>query len=53
MYYTFTDSLGATVIVENSGNQTVCIPEDAANSDYQRYLEWVAAGGIPEPWNGA
>ena len=26
------------------------IPEDPANTDYQRYLEWVAAGGIPEPW---
>jgi hypothetical protein len=24
------------------------IPTDPANTDYQRYLEWLAAGGVPE-----
>ena len=24
------------------------IPKDAANTDYQKYLEWVAAGNTPE-----
>ena len=27
------------------------IPADTANTDYQRYLEWVAAGNSPEPFN--
>ena len=26
-----------------------CIPFDTDNTDYQAYLEWVAAGNTPEP----
>lgn len=25
-----------------------CIPMDESNTDYKQYLEWVAAGGVPE-----
>jgi len=26
------------------------IPADPENTDYQRYLEWVAEGNSPTPW---
>jgi hypothetical protein len=26
-----------------------CIPVNPANTDYQEYLKWVAAGNTPEP----
>jgi hypothetical protein len=28
------------------------IPLDESNTDYQRYLEWLAAGGVPEVIEG-
>jgi hypothetical protein len=30
------------------GNATISIPFDPANTDYQDYLEWVAAGNTAE-----
>ncbi len=27
-------------------------PMSEQNADYRKYLEWVAAGNSPEPWEG-
>lgn len=37
----------STSILRLSDN--ACIPADPANTDYAAYLEWIAAGNIPQP----
>ena len=32
-----------------TADKTLCVPFDSENTDYQRYLEWVAEGNTPEP----
>ena len=50
--YQITIFMGEEVIGYMQNGRTYCIPKDEANTDYQRYLEWVAAGNSPEPWEG-
>ena len=48
------------VIVDDSGSETIYgrIDDDGLMrvtcvAEHPEFAEWVAAGGIPEPWNGA
>lgn len=41
-------SSGAQQAIMRLADST-CIPFDSDNTDYQEYLEWVAAGNTPEP----
>tara|TARA_A100001035_G_C27423869_1_gene338498 strand:- start:92 stop:253 length:162 start_codon:yes stop_codon:yes gene_type:complete len=36
-------------IKKTDGNLVSIIPMDLANTDYQKYLDWVAEGNTPEP----
>ena len=38
-----------TQIGDSEPYQVKCIPFDTANTDYQEYLEWVAAGNTADP----
>ena len=40
------------VVNKTEGNIMLSIPFDEANTDYQEYLEWIAAGNTPEPADG-
>lgn len=54
MYYTFEVSAQTIqqFIAVNLDDGGVCtFPVDEKNPEYQKYLEWVAEGNIPEPWN--
>ena len=43
----FAGKLNNTVIKRLSDN--ACIPFDPANTDYQKYLQWLSDGGVPLP----
>jgi hypothetical protein len=47
---TITGETAAHAIIRTTDG--ACIPFDPANTDYQKYLEWVAAGNTPLPADG-
>jgi hypothetical protein len=48
MYQIFNTTNGNVFIVTNDGK--TFIPANEANTDYQKYLKWVAEGNEAEEW---
>ena len=49
MYQLYKHPLTGEVISVRNLDTDSSIPFDPANTDYQKYLEWVAEGNTPEP----
>jgi hypothetical protein len=49
MYQLQPDTIVGPAICVKRIADNALIPFDPANTDYQQYLEWVAAGNTPEP----
>ena len=50
-YYICAVPVNKEIVVRvNHIGEIAGIPADPANTDYAAYLEWVAAGNTPEPW---
>jgi hypothetical protein len=49
-YYTFKPRDTYEIILKVDDNSIVSFLKDIENVDYQQYLEWVAEGNTPEPW---
>jgi hypothetical protein len=50
IYKTYKSTLGEDfALIEHEDGSRTCIPFDPANTDYQKYLEWLAEGNTPEP----
>ena len=52
MYKLVKGNFGDSLIRTNDNESVTCIPFDPANTDYQEYLKWVAAGNTPLPADG-
>jgi hypothetical protein len=52
-YKLYTNALGNTSIMKIEEGYVTSFSEDPANTDYQKYLKWLAEGNTPEPAEGA
>lgn len=50
MFHLFDNGITTTILRINDDGLIDGIPTDPANTDYQAYLEWVAAGNTPTEW---
>ena len=49
-YFICNPTMGDSYIVMQMNGVTSAVPFDEANSDYQRYLVWVAEGNTATEW---
>ena len=49
MYQLLPKYLGENLKIIKRISDNIFIPFDPANTDYQKYLKWVAEGNTPEP----
>lgn len=52
MYQIHTSPMGQKIIVLEQDGVRLSFTENPENTDYQRYLEWLAAGNEPEVIEG-
>ncbi len=49
MYKLVKNNLNNQITAVHRLSDNAFIPFDSSNTDYQKYLEWVAEGNTPEP----
>lgn len=50
MYYKTISPIGHNIIIYKDNDMLYSFTEDNENTDYKKYLNWVAEGNEPEPW---
>jgi hypothetical protein len=46
-FYIYIDDQNIEYLRNDNGSW---IPKDSNNCDYQKYLQWINDGNVPEPW---